>query len=639
LKITRDNLVKIEDDPLESFYQGFKSPVTKTSYTRKLRKILCEYLEDILEGSFENRASQLVYKAKEDPQEILRILLSLSKILRERTEKDHSDKDYLNPSSFNNFFKPIKKLLDMNGIGVAWKRIYATYPEQNNLTDSRGYTLKEIQTMLQFCDAIERAIILTASSSGARVGGLEGLKWEDVIPVHRIEDRLTLEITESEVSKSEIMCAMIMVYKHTKDEYPAFITPEAYNAILNYRTSWINETGKEPEHISLELVSQANQGFFENIQTNSGTSIPVSSGDWSMTASSQGKEPVIQDVRIYQGQTTAINTNHQNNMDKGIELYDLGKYEEAITYFKKALEIDPNNAHALNNIGRAYAQLADYEIAKKYFEQAIQIDPNYQNALSNLGHVYQILGKYEEAIKYYEESLKINPNNIEVIKNTGYTLSELDKHEESIEYFKKALEIDPNDANVLNYMGVELGKLGKYEEANKAFDKALEIDPNNSDVLKNKKILDKLNGAMMIIPLTGGTCTVDEKCKIKIATVNGGSPPYTFQSDTFVNGAPPMGMIVDLDGYLTGTPSREGTYNVGVCVVDGVGKSDCNQVTVIVNPSDEQKSSGIRYCMSNVFNHKLSCADSDYDGKWKDTVISGKMYYCIASSEDDWKCK
>jgi integrase len=247
LKITRDNLVKIDDNPLESFYQGFKSPVTKISYTRKLRKVLCEYLEDILEGSFENRASQLVYKAKEDPQEILRILLSLSKILRERTEKDHLDKDYLNPSSFNNFFKPIKKLLDMNGIGVAWKRIYATYPEQNNLTDSRGYTRKEIQTMLQFCNTIERAIILTASSSGVRVGGLGGLKWEDVMPVYRVDDKLTLEITESEVSRSEIMCAIIMVYKHTKDEYPAFITPEAYHAILNYKTSWINEIGKEPK--------------------------------------------------------------------------------------------------------------------------------------------------------------------------------------------------------------------------------------------------------------------------------------------------------------------------------------------------------------------------------------------------------
>ncbi|MEM4379765.1 MAG: hypothetical protein QXL01_03660 [Thermoplasmatales archaeon] len=248
MKITKDNLVKIEDEPIELFYQGIKSSASKISYTRKLRQVLCNYLEDVLEGSFEKRAAQLVYKAKENPHEVLRILLSLSKMLRERTEKDPSDEDYLNPSSINNFFKPIKKLFDMNGVAFAWKRVYATYPEQNNLDDSRGYTRQEIQRMLEFSDAIERAIILVSASSGVRVGGLDGLKWQDLRPVYRIDDRLVLDdITESESERSEVVCAILTVYRQTKDEYPAFITPEAYKALLNYKITWINEVGKEPK--------------------------------------------------------------------------------------------------------------------------------------------------------------------------------------------------------------------------------------------------------------------------------------------------------------------------------------------------------------------------------------------------------
>lgn len=247
MKITKDSLVKIEDDPIQLFYQGIKSQASKKSYAGKLRQVLCEYLEDVLEGSFEKRAAQMVYKTKANPEEVLRILLSLSKMLRERTEKDPSDPSYLNPSSFNNFFKPIKKLFDMNGVAFAWKRIYATYPEQNNLDDSRGYTRQEIQRMLEFADALERAIILIDASSGVRVGGLEGLKWGDVIPVYRIDDKLTLEVTESEFSRSEIVCAILMVYRRSKDEYPAFITPEAYKALMNYRTAWINEIRKEPK--------------------------------------------------------------------------------------------------------------------------------------------------------------------------------------------------------------------------------------------------------------------------------------------------------------------------------------------------------------------------------------------------------
>lgn len=247
MKIPKDSLVRIEDDPLELFYQGIRTSATKASYTRKLRKVLCEYLEDILEGSFEKRAAQLVYKAKADPEEALRILLSLSKALRQRTELDPLDSEYLNPSSIKNFFNPVRKLLDMNGVAVAWKRVQATFPEQNNLDESRGYTRQEIQKMLEFSDALERAIILVAASSGARVGGLR-IRWEDLTPVYRVDNKLVLEdVTESEASRSEIACAVLTIYRRTNEKYPAFITPEAYKAILNYRTAWINEIGKEPK--------------------------------------------------------------------------------------------------------------------------------------------------------------------------------------------------------------------------------------------------------------------------------------------------------------------------------------------------------------------------------------------------------
>jgi integrase len=64
MKVTRDSLVKIADDPIELFYQGIKSSASRISYTRKLRQVLCDYLEDVLEGSLEKRAAQLVYKAK-----------------------------------------------------------------------------------------------------------------------------------------------------------------------------------------------------------------------------------------------------------------------------------------------------------------------------------------------------------------------------------------------------------------------------------------------------------------------------------------------------------------------------------------------------------------------------------------------
>lgn len=247
MKIKIEDLDNIAEEPIQLFYSGIKSPETKEKYTRILKKILCDNLEDVLHGSFEERAAELVKKSKTNPEFSLSILLAISRKLRARTELPKEDKNYLNPSSVENFFKPIKKLFDMNGVPVVWKRVYATYPEQDNNMHGRSYTRGEIATCLTYSKgAIDRAIILVASSSGVREGGLR-LRWDDFRPIYNLDGNLVLDVTESEAARAQIACAVITVYKGTPEEYPAFITPEAYKALQDYRSTWTREIGREPK--------------------------------------------------------------------------------------------------------------------------------------------------------------------------------------------------------------------------------------------------------------------------------------------------------------------------------------------------------------------------------------------------------
>ncbi|MFH1106153.1 MAG: hypothetical protein V1731_03005 [Candidatus Aenigmatarchaeota archaeon] len=84
------------------------------------------------------------------------------------------------------------------------------------------------------------------------------------------------------------------------------------------------------------------------------------------------------------------------------------------------------------------------------------------------------------------------------------------------------------------------------------------------------------------LTLTTARCMADRRCSAQVATATGGTPPYYFKSDTFRVGAPPIGMMIDLNGYLTGTPKVQGTYTFGVCVVDMVGGSSCGTTNVYV---------------------------------------------------------
>ncbi len=58
-----------------------------------------------------------------------------------------------------------------------------------------------------------------------------------------------------------------------------------------------------------------------------------------------------------------------------------------------------------------------------------------------------------------------------------------------------------------------------------------------------------------------------------IKSVAGGHAPYRFQTDTPAAGVPPLGMILNPNGDLTGTASYAGTYGFSVCVADSAGNT------------------------------------------------------------------
>lgn len=66
-----------------------------------------------------------------------------------------------------------------------------------------------------------------------------------------------------------------------------------------------------------------------------------------------------------------------------------------------------------------------------------------------------------------------------------------------------------------------------------------------------------------------------------IKSVSGGTAPYHYESDSLTFGTPPVGMIVNPSGNLTGSPSSPGQYDFSVCATDSVGESSACQATTI----------------------------------------------------------
>ena len=248
-KILKEDFEDIHNEPIENYYAGIKSEATKERYTRILRSYLMDTLSDIIEGeTFEEKANSLVLKSRKDPSFAMNLMLNISKKLRKRTELETSDKYYLSPNSVKNDFKPFKKLFDMNEVALVWKKIYSTFPEleSTNVLKYRGYTIEEIRTMLEHTiNSMEKAIVLVSCSSGIRPQAFD-FTWDDIEPVYRIGNEILFDITESQEEKAEIVCAVITIYKKSFAEIPAFITPEAYQSLMNWKKEYSNDIGREP---------------------------------------------------------------------------------------------------------------------------------------------------------------------------------------------------------------------------------------------------------------------------------------------------------------------------------------------------------------------------------------------------------
>jgi tetratricopeptide (TPR) repeat protein len=93
--------------------------------------------------------------------------------------------------------------------------------------------------------------------------------------------------------------------------------------------------------------------------------------------------------------------------NKGGALYSLGKYDEAIKCYDKAIEIDPDNPVVWNNKGLALNSLGKYDEAITSYDKAIEIDPDDADTWNNKGLALNSLGKYDEAKKCYDRSKKL----------------------------------------------------------------------------------------------------------------------------------------------------------------------------------------------------------------------------------------
>ena len=131
---------------------------------------------------------------------------------------------------------------------------------------------------------------------------------------------------------------------------------------------------------------------------------------------------------------------------RGIALYNLKRYEEAIVAYDLALRFNPQDADAHNNKGCTLYELKRYEEALAAYDLALRFNPQDVDAHNNKGRTLHELKRYEDALAAYDLTLRLDPQYVHAHNNKGDALSALNRHEEALAAYDLALRLDPQYA-------------------------------------------------------------------------------------------------------------------------------------------------------------------------------------------------
>ncbi len=86
-----------------------------------------------------------------------------------------------------------------------------------------------------------------------------------------------------------------------------------------------------------------------------------------------------------------------------------GDDEEAMKYYKQALEVDKENEFIHNAMASLYRKKGEYASAKMHLEASLAIDESNPVTYYNFGNLLVDMKHNEEAIAMYQKALQINP--------------------------------------------------------------------------------------------------------------------------------------------------------------------------------------------------------------------------------------
>jgi Flp pilus assembly protein TadD len=165
--------------------------------------------------------------------------------------------------------------------------------------------------------------------------------------------------------------------------------------------------------------------------------------------------------------------------NRAFELMEKGQMAEAAQEWRKAVQLDADDADAHLHLALALTGIGQVGEAAEEYRKACDLDPQHPGWFAHLAAALLLTGDVNGAVVNFRKSLALDPSNPGVEADLGAALFQNGQAQEGFEHMRKAVDMAPNFADGHSYLGTALAGMGRMDEAVAELQKAIALAPTS----------------------------------------------------------------------------------------------------------------------------------------------------------------
>ncbi|GAB1855768.1 hypothetical protein MHTCC0001_06020 [Flavobacteriaceae bacterium MHTCC 0001] len=168
------------------------------------------------------------------------------------------------------------------------------------------------------------------------------------------------------------------------------------------------------------------------------------------------------------------------NLNRAIQLFENGRYEQAIPFLQKALSEDAEEFETKYYLAHCFFQTDSVDKALQLGIELRRLEPNDANVHFLLSQIYLHQDNITEAERSIDKAIAIYPYAEHLFGQKAYIFLAKKEFEKALQYANEGLNIDPKSSFCLNARTTALTKLNRKEEAKASIEYLLQDNPEDA---------------------------------------------------------------------------------------------------------------------------------------------------------------